>query len=149
MGWVRDYAIAKLISGNTCMFLRHKLLMAFLAQNGGGSDPQSDLTGTTWLFNATLDLSGAVWPSAGNSDEYNINFTSNSTDYTGIVLTNMGPAMLGISYNASSDSVIPYLTGLMGNGWTDQAYRTISITGGTDATNADLIAWIQANATQL
>ena len=33
-------------------------------------------------------------------------------------------------------------------GWNNNAYKTITITGGTDATNSDLIAWLQANATQ-
>lgn len=33
--------------------------------------------------------------------------------------------------------------------WTNEAYRTIEITGGTDATNANLISWLQANATQI
>lgn len=35
------------------------------------------------------------------------------------------------------------------SGWYDQAYRTIQITGGTDATNTDLISWLQYNAEQI
>lgn len=32
--------------------------------------------------------------------------------------------------------------------WQNINYKTIEITGGTDATNSELIAWLQANATQ-
>lgn len=32
-------------------------------------------------------------------------------------------------------------------GWQDPLAKTIVITGGTDATNADLIEWLQANGT--
>ena len=91
----------------------------------------NDLTGTTWYFNSSLTMmsQGIV--------VYNIDFTSNSTSYA--ALSTM--AAIGITY----DRTYAYMMG----SWQNQAYRTISITGGTDATNADLIAWIQANATQV
>jgi hypothetical protein len=31
--------------------------------------------------------------------------------------------------------------------WTNENYKTIKITGGTDATNTTLISWLYANAT--
>ena len=88
----------------------------------------SDLTGTTWYFNETLTdtLDG----------QYALSFASNNNNYTTLVLI-PGAMMYGLTTFAYS------------NTWSNQAYRTISITGGTDATNADLIAWLEANATEV
>jgi hypothetical protein len=33
------------------------------------------------------------------------------------------------------------------NGWVLPIYKTITVTGGTDATNSTLISWLKANAT--
>ena len=87
----------------------------------------SDLTGTTWYFNATVAL-----PSA--ESHYTVNFTSNNTDHTDLTM-----AAIGIVYDRVTYA---YLF----SSWQNQAYRTVAFTGGTDATNATLIAWVQANA---
>lgn len=117
------------------------------------SNTITDLTGTTWVIDEEPVLAGA------NTDFY-INFTSNSTNYA--VLSSSGTTsgvLRYISYDGNSYSVTPALTIMNTNldnldeppvyqyTWSDQAYRTITITGGTDATNTDLIAWLQANAT--
>ena len=98
-----------------------------------GSGPE------TWLFNSSLDLTGV-----GSADRYDVSFTSNSTDYVRIQLGNMS----GVLYSVMYDSAVAYRTGAMGNGWENQSYRTITITGGTDANNATFRAWLEANATQ-
>lgn len=96
----------------------------------------TDLTGTKWYFNQTI---------GGNSQGSNLNFLSNDTEYQ------------GFQFNGSNTFI--YATkGLSGGfhnvwssngGWQNEAYRTIEITGGNDATNSALIAWLQANATQI
>ncbi len=88
----------------------------------------TDLTGTTWYFNSTLDTPGAPF-------NYAVNFTSNSTDYTAIQWLGTGSIYYG------TNGVYSFTLG-----WKAEAYRTIEITGGTDAANANLIAWVKANA---
>lgn len=113
----------------------------------------SDLTNTTWVLNS--DLTNAMPQSA--TAEYDINFTSNGTNYIQMTLDGVdygapppfgGPAVL--SFRTSNSHVDVYNTD---NGWTSQAYRTIEITGGTDATSsgsgfAFLVSWLEENATQ-
>lgn len=95
----------------------------------------ADLTGTTWLFDSILDnLSPAPIT-------YHLNFTSNNTSYTTIGWTNNGKSGYSVSY----DSTQIYTNGVWGN----DAYKTITISGGTDATNANLISRIELNATQV
>ena len=93
------------------------------------------LTGTTWYFNAAPTSPSSVVT-------YSVSFTSNSVGYTSMQLSPSG----GITYINGGDGTVAYFS-MMG-GWQNTAYRTVTFTGGTDASNADLIAWIQANATQ-
>lgn len=103
------------------------------AYTTGAAYEQHDLTGTTWLFyNNYTDMNGP-WDYA----TYNINFTSNNTNYT-----SLGLDTWTIYYN----NTMAFAPGPPQ--WYNQAYRTISITGGADATNAALYAFISANATQ-
>lgn len=97
-----------------------------------GTEALTDLTGTTWYFNATPDL----------SDEtiYYINFTSNNRTFNAIELYDHTE----IDYYGEDD----FIAYTHGNWSSSGAYRTIAITGGTDATNATLIAWLEANATR-
>ena len=90
--------------------------------------PLSDLTGTKWVLNNNPSLSGDYY--------FYINFTSQGQNYTSFAFSSSG----NINYNG----FVPYY-----DCWMDNEARTISITGGTDATNADLISWLQANATQV
>ena len=93
------------------------------------------LTGTTWYFDTA--------PTMPSSDAtYSVSFTSNSAGWTSMEVFSFG----GISYVNGGNIANAYAPFL--GGWQNAAYRTVTFTGGTDASNADLIAWIQANATQ-
>ena len=80
----------------------------------------TDLTGTTWYFNQTLTLP--------TEDSYNfyVDFTSNSTSYTLIMVY----ALAGVVYAYDGGNSSAY----MFSSWQNQAYRTVAFTGGTDAT---------------
>jgi hypothetical protein len=103
----------------------------------------SNLTNTIWVINNT-----PTKPSA--EINCSINFTSNGSNYTGILLpssTVLWYQDVGISYKIDSQSSETIYTG--SSGWNDEAYRIIKITGGTDVTNSSLISWLEANATQV
>lgn len=92
----------------------------------------TDLTGTTWELYSDISIDGNI---------FNINFISNSTNFKQFFLDlGMEINFAKLSYlNSNTDDyvdVFRYRSGL----WTDQAYRTINITGGTDSTNSDLIS---------
>ena len=90
----------------------------------------TDLTNTKWYLNNTPDLSSL-------EDELSINFISNGSEYTYFGLYDDG-----IYYNTSQAE-----TNIYGNNaYVDEAYRTIEIIGGQHSTNADLITWLQNNA---
>lgn len=96
------------------------------------------LAGTTWYFNETLDFTGQT------RHTYQLNFISNNSSHSQLYIdSQMGGWTL-----AFSEIVYAYVPPIMTIGWDNQAYRTITITGGDDANNPDLIAWIQANAVQ-
>ena len=101
----------------------------------------TDLTGTTWKFNSTLSL---VSISGGTK---NLDFVSNGTSYVNIYRI-YEPDLWANRLTYGIDSSNNFTAYLQGN-WTDEAYRTIYITGGTDATNSVLIAWLEANAVQV
>lgn len=97
----------------------------------------TDLTGTTWLINSSI-----TEPSSTIIAE--INFTSNSETFAKIRiydgLESGTEQLIGYSdIDSAPTFVYEY-------GWTNEAYRTIAITGGTDATNSTLIAWLESNA---
>lgn len=95
----------------------------------------TDLTGTKWLFNSEIDLTGSV--------DYKISFNCDGVNY---ILLGLG-LLDELSYWDSSNEQNIVYQGK--KAWLSEAFRTIEITGGTDATNSDLIAWLQANATQI
>lgn len=111
--------------------------------SAGGSANITDLTNTTWIFHYDLDN---YWQYGSVGFPWNLNFTSNNTNYT------------QIRYEDNSDdsndrremyynNTYAYMfdTGLH-NWWTDEQ-RTIHITGGTDVKNANVIANLQKLAT--
>ena len=100
----------------------------------------TDLTGTTWLIDEvpTIPSSMRMYRVDFSSDDY--------TEGAGINIGVLPPLLDGIMYVSNSANRAVYS---ISGGWADEAYRTITFTGGTDATNADLIAWIQANAEQV
>ena len=97
----------------------------------------TDLTGTTWLINSSI-----TEPSSTILAE--INFTSNSETFAQIrIYDGREPGneqLIGYS------DINSYPTFVYEYGWTNEEYRTIAITGGTDATNSTLIAWLESNA---
>lgn len=131
----------------------------------------TSLTGTTWYFNETLDLS--AYPASttidySNGTHYNINYTVvGSSQYTGFSTdnftcgfyllssfptqtTNVYRPVIVYEYEKTGNttlSVTPY--NYFSEGWFNNTFRTVIITGGTDVTNSNLIAWLEANATQL
>jgi hypothetical protein len=99
----------------------------------------TDLTGTTWTFNNTISY--AINQSSA-SNPLSLNFSDGTYNYTKI-----GD---GVSRGSIFVEFIGGLSNLVYYGnWQTGAPPTISITGGTDAKNATLIAWFQANATQV
>lgn len=97
------------------------------------SSAVADLTGTIWVFNSHIELT---------QTSFTFNFTSNNTNFTSMSFKRME-----LGWWKYNDSTV-YEQSAEGN-WMDEAYRTIEITGGTDVTNTDLIAWLEANATQI
>ena len=115
--------------------------------------PITDLTGTKWRLNTTFTTipSGQTFSQLDDDNEiYTLNFTSNKTNYIQLVFVGTGYSPSGINYYynnipISQRGVWDYYT----NAWKNQELRDIEITGGTDVTNATLIAWLEANATQI
>ena len=98
----------------------------------------SDLTGTSWQFPATgVGLSGGDILAS-------ISFESNGNEFIRLDCSEglSGPVLV---YRLSS-SVTVYDAA---TGWADEAYRVIDITGGSGATSAAVIAWLEAEAEQI
>lgn len=104
----------------------------------------TDLTNTKWLFNNDVTLSefGVV----NNNTTFDLTFINDGVTYYGFEVRNKAEQDNGIRYYDGDHAWWRYN---VTNGWADSSYKTIEITGGTDATNADLIAGITANATQI
>lgn len=102
----------------------------------------TDLTGTTWVLNDTIIY-------ANINPIISFNFTSNNTSFYGFYfdVNSDGDNSLGYRTNQQYSFNQIYNSGgdiISGK----EAYKTITITGGTDATNSALISWLEANATQ-
>ena len=90
-------------------------------------DTITDLTGTSWVFNDVL---------ISINHDFSINFYSNSLLYNQFNCSiNSDTYILSISYVATESTKV-YRTNV---GWRDVNYKTITITGGSDTTNSDLI----------
>lgn len=101
----------------------------------------ADLTGTTWTFNSSLSLS----PISSMSTNFAVNFSSNGNNYTQIMVA----ANKGMTAISTVDYSSPLTSAYSNGSWYNEAFRTIEITGGSGATNATLISWIESNATQV
>ena len=98
----------------------------------------TDLTGTTWLFNESGITSYTT---------IHLNFTSNNMSFTSIWPRR--EISLDMTYQGTNNVMVySSMSGQSGGGWVSESYRTINITGGTDATNSAVIAWLQSNAVQ-
>lgn len=94
-----------------------------------------DLTGTSWELMPTLSLSEFT---------YNINFMSNSMDFTEIARWESSRGAEINNYLGYNDEYA-YINGV----WENEAYRTIHIHDGDDVRNPQFIAWLEYNATLL
>lgn len=117
---------------------------------GDGGNPLVDLTNTSWYFNETIDSSlctNLEYPPAGYNGGFSINFVSNETnfDYLGADIGNGMSDSLWYNHDSVDEGVYDYAD----NTWYDESYRTITITGGDDVINPDLITWITSNARQI
>lgn len=104
---------------------------------GASSTEVVDLTGTVWYLNAVLE------PLDGGNLK-NIDFKSNgSEEFVSIKSSSAGSVF---RYEDSDYySLVVYNLWQL-DGWVDEGYRTIYITGGADVTDAALIEWLKANA---
>lgn len=100
----------------------------------------SSLVNTTWTFNDTL-VRGELTPE--ERIHWSIDFISNEENYTGLYVFTYSSD----TYTVSQMSYMsPFISPYTSSGWNDTAYKTIKITGGEDATNTELINWLQLNA---
>lgn len=107
-----------------------------------GENEITDLTGTTWEFNTFLDNN-----IDGKDYTYSIDFLCNNTSYNEIYYFYFAVSRPEVHID---DYVLFNHTEIYNSGyWLDDMYKTITITGGIDATNSDLISWLQSNATQI
>lgn len=110
-------------------------LLTWLQANAVKQSSITDLTGYTWEGNSTIDLSYTF--------TYQLSFTSGPpfpapTNYYTISVETSGPEnRLYYDNDLAKSSMGPW----------SPFKDTIEITGGTDATNAELIAWLEANGT--
>lgn len=109
----------------------------------------TDLTNTTWVFNNAFP---STFP---KKDEYytegDIRGLTPTSDY-GYFIDFIWKAEYG-EYNCNYIYNYNYDYTTIGvatypNGTNHSFHGSMTITGGTDATNIDLIAWLQSNATQ-
>lgn len=115
---------------------------------GAVSDEITDLTGTTWLLNKILTFPSEI-------AEYYIDFTAidNYGDEINFVKLSLIPnGVAGFTYDLMQ-YVFVASDGSYGGrsvysstvGFDNDESRLVKITGGTDVTNPDLIAWLQEN----
>ena len=138
---------------------------------GGGSSPTppgptpiSDLTNTVWLFNDSTPVNPMGYNSYSITFSFINAITKGTVTATSIGFSGSGNVFFGYSYQSGNDdydfgyftdSYVPF--GDVNNwGYSNglsvtkaSLSRVIKITGGTDATDSDLIDWIQENAVQI
>lgn len=110
----------------------------------------TDLTNTSWKFNDSLYVSDNV-----RGQTFTISFSS-ANAYNSAIVT-----YLRIGFGSWASSLQRYIyyypstttnfhnNAVLKGEWQNEGYKIITFTGGTDATNADLISWLQSNATQV
>jgi hypothetical protein len=138
--------IAAIIDTDKVEYLTDRLQQrsTTIHRNEFPTDPDATLTnlsGTTWLFNSTVDYYDLPL--------YALNFSTDGSSNDN--------SWAGLGYEKSYG--LMYYKGLSGtgarlvyqnvSGWARFALRTIHITGGADATNSALIEWLTANATRM
>ena len=110
-----------------------------MTETNSGSSIITDLVGTTWEL--TLSGSDSINVAGSATLAWYINFESNNTQFTYIELGYSRSSFADIHYNNTQ----VWYSGSQIN----PSYKTITITGGSDATNSIFIAWLQSQATQI
>ena len=142
-GWVDEAYRTIEITGGTDV--TNATLIAWL-QASAVQVPVVDLTDTTWVFNDTI-------MATNNGGGWDINFVSNNVTYEHMTAYYWYNSRFGDGENYLQYDSTYVATGPVSppqepiNSWTDNAYKTIEITGGTDVSNLDLISWLAQNAT--
>lgn len=114
------------------------------------ADTISDLTDTTWLLNDTVVFD----PYSDNSHWYFINFTSNNNSFSILYFQNVDEDYdeFYLEYRLTNNNYVDVYYGGYNPNYEmnviNSSYQEITITGGTDVTNSNLISWLQNNATQ-
>ena len=108
----------------------------------------STLANTKWVIKDTPTFTSQQ---QANAQYYDINFKSNNINFHQIVIgwtdSYSDYEGLQIAYGDNINPPVDCYHGESPTGWTNQAYKTIEISSGTDATNPDLIVWFTENAT--
>ena len=102
----------------------------------------TNLTNTSLLFNEIVRI-----PQSLLTKEFGINFYSgNEGEYH----TSLGIDYSPMAYYFTYDGEVAYYIYKTSDThlWHSELYKSLRITGGSDATNAELITWLQANATR-
>lgn len=94
------------------------------------ADTITDLSGSTWVVND--------YPDVISNNTYYIDFTSNNSNWNIFRLSVGNDPSIIYGFQETV-----YVDGY----WYNNAFKTIQITGGNDATNSSLISWLQNNAT--
>lgn len=113
-----------------------------ISKKGGDSMSRTSAVGT-WVLNETISIA-EIYRSK------NINFSSNGKQYVRLDFDNYDDDWwLTYQINTSTGESDTAASGTSSYklSFNDDSYRTITITGGTDATNDELISWLEANAT--
>ena len=111
--------------------------------------PVTDLTGTTWVFNGTFP---PHFPEKGEYyTEGDVRGLTPTSDYGYFIdfiwKDEYGEYNCNYIYNYNYDAGTTIGVATYPNGPEHYFNGSMTITGGTDATNADLITWLQAHAT--
>ena len=130
MSWTSQaYRLITITGGDD---VQNSTLISWLQANAT-QVPIVDLSGTEWVFNSVINsFSDSI-------HQYSINFTSNSQTFSSIADNLQSIDIWAMGYN---DTRV-YDSGT----WVNDAYKTISVTDGTDVSNPDFIVWLTNNAT--
>ena len=104
--------------------------------NAKVNDKIIDLKGTTWVLNDDIDTSSLF--------EYAINFSTADASYSSFKVISVSSGYANqLTYDTTKAFAEP-VSGVGGR-WNNEVNKTISITGGTDAINTNLINWLYVN----
>lgn len=125
--------------------INNATFISWLRNNAKRVDLITNLTGTTWELKSERLVALPQYSESGNySRFYNLNITSNSNNFSGANWYNYDPYS---SRDYDSGAMVYGATTVYSGGhWENNAYRTISITGGTSATDVNIINWLYSNA---